>query len=86
VTQTAPATEKPNPLKRRLSDREKFDQQKQLKEELHGVYKTWLDEDVRWIITDTEHRRSSICRTTKSGTRSLRTSGSGEIPARLSGE
>jgi len=54
VTQTAPATEKPNPLKRRLSDREKFDQQKQLKEELHGVYKTWLDEDVRWIITDTE--------------------------------
>ena len=54
VTQTAPATERPNPLKRRLSDREKFDQQKQLKEELHGVYKTWLDEDVRWIITDTE--------------------------------
>ena len=43
-------------MKRRLSDREKFDQQKQLKEELHGVYKTWLDEDVRWIITDTEEQ------------------------------
>jgi GWxTD domain-containing protein len=54
VTQTAPATEKPDPRKRRLSDREKFQQQKDLKEELHGVYKTWLDEDVRWIITDTE--------------------------------
>jgi GWxTD domain-containing protein len=54
VTQTAPAEEKPDPRKRRLSDRERFQQQKDLKAELHGVYKTWLDEDVRWIITDTE--------------------------------
>ena len=54
VTQTPPATEKPNPLKRRLSDREKIQQQKDLKQELHGVYKTWLEQDVRWIITDTE--------------------------------
>ncbi|MDP9049172.1 MAG: GWxTD domain-containing protein [Acidobacteriota bacterium] len=54
VTQTAPAAEKPNPLKRRLSDREKFQQQKELKYELKGVYKTWLDQDVRWLITDTE--------------------------------
>jgi GWxTD domain-containing protein len=54
VTQTPPVQEKPNPLKRRLSDREKIQQQKDLKQELHGVYKTWLDEDVRWIITDTE--------------------------------
>jgi GWxTD domain-containing protein len=54
VTQAAPTEEKPNPLKRRLTDREKFQQQKDLKQELHGVYKTWLDQDVRWIITDTE--------------------------------
>jgi GWxTD domain-containing protein len=54
VTQTAPTVEKPNPLKRRLSDNEKIKQQKELKQELKGVYKTWLDQDVRWIITDTE--------------------------------
>jgi len=54
VTQAAPTTEKPNPLKRRLSDKERIQQQKDLKQELHGVYKTWLDQDVRWIITDTE--------------------------------
>jgi GWxTD domain-containing protein len=51
----APATEeKPDPLKRRLTDKEKFNQQKELKHELHGVYKKWVDEDVHWIITDTE--------------------------------
>ena len=54
VTQAPPTTEKPNPLKRRLSDKERIDQQKDLKQELHGVYKTWLEEDVRWLITDTE--------------------------------
>ena len=54
VTQTKPTVEKPDPTKRRLSDREKIQQQKDLKGELHGVYKTWLDQDVRWIITDTE--------------------------------
>ena len=56
VTQTAPAVEKPNPLKRRLTDKEKITQQKALKEELKGVYKTWLDQDVRWIITPTEEQ------------------------------
>ena len=54
VNQTAPQTEKPNPLKRRLTDKEKIQQQKDLKQELHGVYKTWLEQDVRWIITDQE--------------------------------
>ena len=56
VTQTPPVAEKPNPLKRRLSDRERFQQQKELKAELHGVYKTWLEQDVRWLITDTENQ------------------------------
>ena len=51
----APATvEKPDPLKRELSDRERFRQQKALRGELHGEYKKWVDEDVRWIITDQE--------------------------------
>ena len=51
----APATEeKPDPLKRRLSDKERFQQQKALRGELKGEYKKWVDEDVRWIITDQE--------------------------------
>ena len=44
----------PDPLNRQLSDKERFDQQKELKHELHGAYKRWVDEDVRWIITDQE--------------------------------
>ena len=54
VTQGPVTVEKPDPLKRQLSDKEKFAQQKALKGELHGVYKTWVDQDVRWIITDQE--------------------------------
>ena len=54
VTQTAPATEKPDPLKRKLTDKEIRAQQKALRGELHGEYKKWVDEDVRWIITDQE--------------------------------
>ena len=47
-------TEQPDPLKRPMSDKEKIAQQKALKQELKGVYKKWVDEDVRWIITDQE--------------------------------
>ncbi|HEY4379751.1 MAG TPA: GWxTD domain-containing protein [Acidobacteriaceae bacterium] len=54
VTQAPPTTEKPDPRKRRLSDKEKFQQQKDLSAELKGPYKTWLEQDVRWLITDTE--------------------------------
>lgn len=55
--QTQPANvEKPDPLKRQLTDKEKRAQQKALRGELHGVYKKWLDEDVRWIITDQERK------------------------------
>jgi len=54
VTQTQPTEEKPNPLKRRLSDHERIQQQKELRNELKGEYKKWLEQDVRWIITDTE--------------------------------
>ena len=43
-----------DPLDRPLSDKDKFKQQKELKQELKGPYKKWLDQDVRWIITDQE--------------------------------
>lgn len=45
-----------NPLTRKLSDKDRFKQQKELKQELHGTYKKWLDQDVRWIITDQERK------------------------------
>jgi GWxTD domain-containing protein len=48
--------EQPNPLKRRLSDRDLERQHKQTVIELKGEYKKWLDEDVRWIITPEEER------------------------------
>jgi len=54
ITKDAPVAEKPDPLKRRLSDKQRFQQQKELKDELKGVYKKWLNEDVLWIITDQE--------------------------------
>jgi GWxTD domain-containing protein len=54
VTQAPPTEEKPDPLKRRLTDKEKIQQQKAIRGELHGIYKKWVDEDVHWIITDQE--------------------------------
>jgi GWxTD domain-containing protein len=58
--QAAPATagqstdDQQDPLKRQLPDKERFKQQKELKQELKGEYKKWVDEDVRWIISDQE--------------------------------
>ena len=43
-----------DPLNRQLSDKERRSQQKELRRELKGPYKKWVDEDVRWIITDQE--------------------------------
>jgi GWxTD domain-containing protein len=54
VVKSPPVEEKPDPLKRRLSDRQERTRREQTKNELHGSYKTWLDQDVRWIITDEE--------------------------------
>lgn len=45
-----------NPLKRKLSDKEIRQQQKELRQELKGPYKKWMDQDVRWIITDQEKK------------------------------
>ena len=54
VVQGPPTTEKPDPLKRPLTDKEKIQRQKAVKQELKGEYKKWVNEDVRWIITDQE--------------------------------
>lgn len=48
--------QEPNPLKRRLSDRERFAQRKELRKELKGAYKTWLNQDVAYIITEQERK------------------------------
>lgn len=45
-----------NPLTRQPSDKQRFKQQKELREELHGTYKKWLNQDVRWIISDQERK------------------------------
>ena len=63
--QTQPATgqgqdsgqgQEADPLKRQLSDKERYRAQKNLRGELKGPYKKWLDEDVPYIITDDERR------------------------------
>ena len=57
--QASPAAsqpQEPDPLKRERSDKEKFEAQKALRHELKGAYKTWLNQDVVWIITDDEAR------------------------------
>jgi len=40
--------------KRQLTDKEKKEQEKRFKKEVETVYKKWLDEDVRYIISDEE--------------------------------
>jgi GWxTD domain-containing protein len=54
VEKDKPVEEKPDPLKRRLSDNQERQRRKATIQELKGQYKTWLDQDVRWIITDEE--------------------------------
>ena len=45
-----------DPLKRQLSDKERYKAQKALRQELKGPYKTWLNEEVPYIITDEERK------------------------------
>ena len=56
VNKTPVPEERPDPMKRRLSDRERLQQNKYLKQELKpdGTFKKWLEQDVVWIITDEE--------------------------------
>jgi GWxTD domain-containing protein len=45
-----------DPLKRPRSDQETIKAQKAVKQELKGAYKTWLDQDVAYIISDEERK------------------------------
>ncbi|WP_058189259.1 GWxTD domain-containing protein [Terracidiphilus gabretensis] len=45
-----------DPLKRKRSDKETLDARKNLRTELKGAYKTWLEQDVAYIITDEERK------------------------------
>jgi GWxTD domain-containing protein len=55
--QPAPSQDQdPDLRKRERTDKEKFQANKALKGELHGAYKTWLNQDVVWIISDEEAR------------------------------
>jgi len=45
-----------DPLKRQRSDKERYASQKALRQELKGTYKTWLNQEVPYIITDEERR------------------------------
>jgi GWxTD domain-containing protein len=60
AAEASPSTDKASPdvdpLKRPLTDKQKKQNSKSLKIELSKTYKKWLDEDVRWIITDEEQK------------------------------
>src|SRR5580698_5087639 len=45
-----------DPLKRPRSDKERIEAQRAVRQELKGAYKTWLDQDVAYIITDEERK------------------------------
>ena len=45
-----------DPLKRQLNDQERYKSQKQLRQELKGPYRTWLNEEVPYIISDEERK------------------------------
>ncbi|MGH9344947.1 MAG: GWxTD domain-containing protein [Terriglobia bacterium] len=59
-TQSSSASASPdqnsNPLNRPLSQKQRYEQQKELRKELKGPYKTWLNQDVVYIITDQERK------------------------------
>jgi len=54
VEKNPPIEERPDPLKHRLSDSQERRRRSALKNELSPEDKKWLDEDVKWIITDEE--------------------------------
>lgn len=53
---SAQSQDSQNPLKRKLPVWLRRKQEKQYKQELKGPYKKWLNETVRWIITDKERK------------------------------
>jgi GWxTD domain-containing protein len=45
-----------DPLKRPRSDKEKIQSQKAVRQELKGAYRSWLDQDVAYIISEEERK------------------------------
>jgi GWxTD domain-containing protein len=45
-----------DPLKRERSDKAKFAAQKAVRQEIKGAYKSWLEQDVAYIISDEERK------------------------------
>ena len=54
VTKVPVQKDKPDPTERERTDSEKIRANKEMRKELKGSYKTWVEQDVRWIITDQE--------------------------------
>lgn len=55
ISQTAP-TPGPDPLQRKVSDKEYAQQQKRMRQEMGETFKKWLNEDVTYIISDEERK------------------------------
>src|SRR5439155_20543061 len=45
-----------DPLKRPIEEKRRKENARSLRKELRGEYRKWLDEDVRWIISDDERK------------------------------
>ncbi len=56
ATQSGSDAQAGDPLKRPMDEKRRKENARSLKRELKGEYKKWLDEDVRWIITDDERK------------------------------
>ena len=56
ATAPAQAGQAVDPLKRPITDKQKKENSKALKQELSKTYKKWLDEDVVYIISDDERK------------------------------
>src|SRR5271169_4398319 len=56
VSPPAQAGQEADPLKRPISEKQKKENSKALKQELSKTYKKWLDEDVAYIISDEERK------------------------------
>src|SRR5580700_7672117 len=59
--QAAPASgqdqgQEADPLKRQMNDTQRYKAQKALRQELKGTYKTWLNDEVPYIISDDERK------------------------------
>ena len=50
------AGQEEDPLKRQRSDKERYQAQRAVRQELKGAYKTWLEQDVSYIISDEERK------------------------------